>query len=257
MKEILVVLLCLVFVFGSGTTLAQQLTGEQILDELKFSNVLSSSGTAELTLITENDKGVQRKYFLRVLRESNDGEEKQFLEYLGPADVRGTKFLSVTEKDQEDQMWLYLPAIGRERRIAAHMTGDSFMGTDFTYEEIGGNIAYQDEYAAKRSEDQDLAGVSCYVLELTSIGQGALYEKIQMWVWKEEMIPVQVEFWSPVSTLKKTLTLKDFRLVDEELIPHYIVMADKLKGTRTILEITMINQETIDDEVFTVRYLRR
>jgi len=32
-------------------------------------------------------------------------------------------------------MWLYLPAIGRERRIASHMTGDSFMGTDFTYEE--------------------------------------------------------------------------------------------------------------------------
>ncbi|NLJ79826.1 MAG: outer membrane lipoprotein-sorting protein [Firmicutes bacterium] len=258
MRKTLILVLGL-FLAGAALTptYARELSGQEILDDLEFSNILSASGTAELTLITENVKGVQRKYSIRVFRKSGDDGEKQFLEYLAPADVRGTKFLSLTEKGREDQMWLYMPALGRERRIAAHMTEDSFMGTDFTYEEIGGNLAYEDEYSAQRLPDEELEGLSCYVLDLEARSEDVLYAKIQMWVWKDEMVPLQVDFWDPADTLKKTLTLRDFRRVEEELIPHNVVMADNLKGTRTILEITKITEDDVDDEVFTVRYLRR
>ena len=236
---------------------AQDLTGQQILDDLGFSNVLSSSGTAELNLITENAKGAQRRSSLRVFRKSEGDLEKQFLEYLAPADVRGTKFLSINEKGQEDQMWLYMPALGRERRIAAHMTGDSFMGTDFTYDEIGGNIAYEDQYVAQRLADETEQGVSCYVLDLTAADDSVLYERVKMWVWQEQMVPVKVEFYQPATSIKKTLILSDYRQVEGEFIPHNVVMADNLKGTKTILEIVELSEADVDDEVFTVRNLRR
>jgi len=256
-KKILISLLVVLLALGLSPISAQELTGQQIIDDLEFDNVLSASGTAELNLITENPRGEQRKFSVRVHRKSDDGGEKQFLEYLAPADVRGTKFLSLAEKGQEEQMWLYMPAIGRERRIAAHMTGDSFMGTDFTYEEIGGGLSYDKDYSVKRLADETYEEVLCYVLELTAAGEDALYAKIKMWVRQDEMIPLRVELWDPADTLKKTLTLADFRSVDGELIPHNVVMADNQKGTRTILEITEMDQSAVADEVFTVRYLRR
>lgn len=255
MKKTLVLLLVLLLTASFGVT-AKELTAEEILDKLSFNTILSGSGSAELTMITENNKGVQRTYTLRVLMKLDDGEHKQFLEYLAPADVRGTKFLSISPDGEESQMWLFLPALGRERRIAAHMTGDSFMGTDFTYDEIAGNFDYEVDYQARRLSDKVEQDLDCYVLELTAKDDSALYQAMQMWVWKEKLVPVKVEFYDN-NQLLKTLTLSEFREVSDELIPHHVVMADNLQGTRTILEIAELSQEELGDDLFTVRNLRR
>lgn len=256
MKKTLIIMLSLI-VLTSSIVFAQELSGQDILDDLGFSTILSGSGVAELNLITENARGVQRNFSVKVYLKSDDRGDRQFLEYLSPADVRGTKFLSLNEKGQEDQMWLYMPALGRERRIASHMTGDSFMGTDFTYDEIGGNFAEEGQYSAVRLADQKEGDVDCYVLDMTAIVEDALYEKIKMWVWQEEMVPVKVQFMDSAGVLQKTLNLSNFKQVSGELVPHDVIMADNLKGTRTILEIIEISEEDISDDVFTVRYLRR
>ena len=255
MKKTLLLVLALLLTTSLGVA-ASDLTGQEILDNLSFNSILSGSGSAELTMITENAKGIQRNYTLKVLMKLDDGGNKQFLEYLAPADVRGTKFLSVNQDGEESQMWLYMPALGRERRIAAHMTGDSFMGTDFTYEEIASNFEYEGDYAVARLQDQREQNLDCYLLKLTATNDSVLYEAIQMWVWKDEMVPVKIEFYES-DQLLKTLTLSDFRTVSDELIPHHVIMADNLQGTRTILEITELNQDELSDELFTVRNLRR
>ncbi len=257
MKRTLVIMLALLLTAASAAVSAQELTGQQIIDDLGFDSILTGSGTAELTLITENARGAQRTYSVRVYLKTDDAGDKQFLEYLAPADVRGTKFLSINEEGQESQMWLYMPALGRERRIASHMTGDSFMGTDFTYEEIGGGFNYDKDYAAKRLADEQVQGLECYVLELTAAEPDALYEKIVMWVWIEKMVPVKLQFYSGGEVLAKTLAMDQFQLVSGELIPHHLVMADEVQGTRTILEITELSQAEVSDDVFTVRNLRR
>lgn len=256
MKKTLLLLLSLMLISSVGVR-AQERTGQQILDDLSFSTVLSGSGTAELSMITENAKGAQRKFSLKVYLHSDAAGDKQFLEYLAPADVRGTKFLSINEKGQENQMWLYMPALGRERRVASHMTGDSFMGTDFTYDEIGGNFNYDEDYTAQRLADQKEQDVDCYVLDLKAKNATALYEQIQMWVRKDKLVPVKVEFYGSGKTLTKILSLGNFKMVADELIPHSITMADNVKGTKTFLEIVELSQEEINEEVFTVRYLRR
>lgn len=257
MKKKAALLIALFLVLGVHTVSAASLTGQEVLEGLELSSALSGSGRAEISMITENEKGIQRNYSLRVYRQHEDENEKQLLEYLAPADIRGTKFLSINEKNEENQMWLYLPAMGRERRIAAHMTGDSFMGTDFTYEEIGGELPYEDDYSAERLEDETIEGYDCYVLDLTPKRADVSYERVKMWVWKDEMIPVRIEFWNPADVLKKTLTLGDFRDVEGDLMPHHLIMADNTAGTRTIIEITETSREGISDDLFTLRYLRR
>ena len=154
------------------------LSGDDILSQIELGNLLAGSGTAELEMITENPNGAQRSYTLRIYRMQDETGEKQLLEYLAPADVRGTKFLSIKEGDGPSQMWLYMPALGRERRIAANMTGDKFMGTDFTYEEIAGDFDYEEQYSAVRLPDETVDGYGVYVLDLEP-GADAPYERVK------------------------------------------------------------------------------
>lgn len=250
-------LLVVLFVGLSTMAWAQGPSGDEILSQIELGNLLAGSGTAELEMITENPNGTQRSYSLRIFRKQDEGGEKQLLEYLAPADVRGTKFLSIKEGDGPSQMWLYMPALGRERRIAANMTGDKFMGTDFTYEEIAGDFDYDDKYAAQRLPDEVLDGHPVYVLDLVPAGD-APYERVKMWVRQAGMLPVKLELYGQGTAQPwKTLILDDFREVEGEMIPHYLEMRDELAGTRTILQLWEISSEGVSDDIFSLRYLRR
>ncbi|HEY8426401.1 MAG TPA: outer membrane lipoprotein-sorting protein, partial [Limnochordales bacterium] len=100
---------------ADGTRAApSELSASEILERVAGTGVLSGSGQARLELVTVNRRGQQRAYRLQIYRaEGPDGSDRQLLEYLEPADVRGTKLLSLGQPDGEAQIWLYLPALGR------------------------------------------------------------------------------------------------------------------------------------------------
>ena len=252
------ILLALITFFLAGITVnAQELTGEEILERIEGKASLAGSGTATVNLITENKRGEQRSNTVIIYRKGDEKVEKQLIEYLEPADLKGTKFLSVIEEGKEDMMWLYLPVLGRERRIAAHAKGESFMGTDFTYEEIGSGKSYEEGYEAKRLEDGVFEDYPCYVLELESRETDTKYTYLKMWVWKEEFSTLKIEFYKEGGKLTKTLTNLDLRKKNGEYISYKIVMADELKGTKTIIEILETKEEEVTEDYFTLRYLRR
>ena len=252
------VLLALITFFSAGITAnAQELTGEEILERIEGKASLAGSGMATVNLITENKRGEQRSNTVIIYRKGDEKVEKQLIEYLEPADVKGTKFLSIVEEGKEDMMWLYLPVLGRERRIAAHAKGESFMGTDFTYEEIGSGKNYEEGYEAKRLEDDIFEGYPCYVLELEPGETDTKYTYLKMWVWKEEFSTLKIEFYKEGEKLTKTLTNLDLRKENGEYMSYKIVMADELKDTKTIIEILETKEEELSEDYFTLRYLRR
>ncbi|NPV52953.1 MAG: outer membrane lipoprotein-sorting protein [Firmicutes bacterium] len=234
------------------------LTADQILDRMKGNASLTGTGTATIELITENKRGQQRSNKLRVFRkEDPDGTEKQLLEYLSPADVAGTKFLSIKKEAQDSQMWLFLPALGRERRIAGAASKDKFMGTDFTYEEIGNTSSYRDDYKAVRLPDETLDSRKAYVLKLTP-KQKSDYSLVKIWVWQDEFIPLRIEFYNLDNKLKKLLTNTDLsKNTKGEWQPNTITMSDVLGGTKTIIKLLETKEGNISDDYFAMRYLRR
>lgn len=234
------------------------LTADQILDKMKDNASLTGTGTATIELITENKRGQQRSNKLRVFRkEDPDGTEKQLLEYLSPADVAGTKFLSIKKEGQDSQMWLFLPALGRERRIAGAASKDKFMGTDFTYEEIGNASSYRDDYKAVRLPDETLDARKAYVLKLTP-KQKSDYSFVKIWVWQDEFIPLRIEFYNLDNKLKKLLTNTDLSKNNKgEWQPNTITMSDVLGGTKTIIKLLETKEGNVSDDYFTMRYLRR
>jgi len=203
------------FLAGSLAS-AQELTGEEILKKIKGKISLTESGTATIKLIMEKKGEKQGSNTIKVYRKVSEKIEKQLIEYLEPADVKGTKLLSIVEEGKEDMMWLYLPALGRERRIVGQSKKGSFMGTDFTFEEIGGGKSYEEKYKAEKLEDEIFEDYPCYVLKLDPKEKGTEYTYLKMWVWKEEFFPLKIEFYEEEEKLTKTLTNSDLRKEDGE-----------------------------------------
>src|SRR5690606_6102101 len=106
---------------------------------------------------------------------------------------------------------LYLPALGRERRIAGSAAQDSFMGTDFTFEEIGSLGTFSRDYDAERLADEVYQGVDSYVLRLVPREAGGKYSAVTLWVAKESFVPLRVEFYNRQGSLEKILINEDLR----------------------------------------------
>ncbi len=252
------IILALIILFlATSLSSAQELTGEEILEKIKGKISLTGSGMATIKLIMENERGEQGSNTIKVYRKTSEKIEKQLIKYLEPADVKGTKLLSIVEKGKEDMMWLYLPALGRERRIVGQLKKGSFMGTDFTFEEIGGGKSYEEKYKAEKLEDEIFENYPCYVLKLDLKEKGTEYAYLKMWVWKEEFLPLKIEFYEEEEKLTKSLTNSDLRKEDGEYMAYKIVMANEIKGTKTIVEILDTEREEPSDDYFTLRYLRR
>ena len=252
-----IILVLIILFLATSLSSAQELTGEEILEKIKGKISLTGSGMATIKLIMENKRGEQGSNTIKVYRKVSEKIEKQLIEYLEPADVKGTKLLSIVEKGKEGMMWLYLPVLGRERRIVGQLKKGSFMGTDFTFEEIGGGKSYEEKYKAEKLEDEIFEDYSCYVLKLDPKEEGTECTYLKMWVWKEEFLPLKIEFYEEEEKLTKSLTNSDLRKEDGEYMAYKIVMANEIKGTKTIVEILDTEREEPSDDYFTLRYLRR
>lgn len=236
-----------------------ELTAKQILDKVEGTALLVGSGSAKIELITESKRGQQRSHTLKIYRKKDaDDTEKQLLEYLQPADVAGTKLLSITKPDGKgSEIWLFMPALGKERRIAAQEMQSKFMGTDFTYEEISGTAAYKEDYESKRLNDDTFDGHKCYVIQLTP-KEKSEYTFVKMWIWQDESIPVKVEFYGRGDKLRKSLDTSGWKKnAKDKWEPSQVVMSDVLAGTKTIIKIAEASETDLPDDYFTIRYLRR
>lgn len=120
----------------------------------------------ELTLVKKNGSKRERKVESWSMDISNDTKMVMFFTY--PGDVKGTGYLTwdYDQIGKDDDKWLYLPAMKKTRRInGASTKTDYFMGTDFTYDDMGDRNVDEDDHKLLRTETHD--GKMCWVVEAT------------------------------------------------------------------------------------------
>ncbi len=235
-----------------------ELTARQILDSVEDKGLLAGNGRAVLEMIVE--KGKSRKTNRLEVMRADDGKGaiRQLVEFLAPADVRGTKFLSITTPGEEDQMWLYLPAVGRERRIAGSAASGKFMGTDFTFEEISASAKMWEPYRPERMGDETIEGRKCYVLKLAPQESGCTYGAVKLWIWQEGLLPIRIEFFSKAMKLGKVMIFSDLQKTTRgEWQPNTITLQDVSGGSLTTVRILETDDRPVPDDTFTLRYLRK
>jgi len=182
-------------------------------------------------------------------KNNKDKDDWRVMKFRKPADVKGVGFLVLAD----DQMYIYLPEFHRIRRIASHSKKESFMGSDFSYEDMG-TSGFSKYYEAKLINETP----EYYVLELKRKPEADKpYSKIKMWIKKESMLPVKMELYDNSGELTK-LAEEVVKKVGKYWIPVKIKMTSVKKGTYTVLEMTNIELDKgLKASIFTKRFLKR
>jgi len=121
-----------VLALSMQVTQAQQSDPVQLMER---SRDLTMSGNIQSTVtltITEKNGSVRMRKLNMMTKSYDDGTIKRMVKFLDPADVRGTAMLIVDNKDVQDDMWIYLPALKKTRRIVSTEKGKSFMSSEFS-----------------------------------------------------------------------------------------------------------------------------
>ena len=240
-----VIMVLLVFTTSSE---AQELSGDEILKKEDENSPDSEIMISEMTIVHKS--GARR---VRKIKAWMKGDDYTLVSFLTPANVKGTGFLSVKDND-----WLYLPALRKVRRIATKEKGGSFMGSDFSYDDVSG-YSWEEDFNSRMMGTEKYQGYECYVLELIPKKPGDLsYSKLKRWVDKENFYSVKTEYYDRHGDLLKVLYSSKFEKKEGLWVTKRNEMQNVQKGSKTIIVIEEIEvNPEIPDHMFTTRQLER
>jgi uncharacterized protein len=199
------------------------------------------AGSARLTMQLQAAKGEPIKRQLEVSARRDAGLRRYKVRFLSPADVEGTTLLfRENGAGADSDVYLYLPAFKRVRRIAAAQKNGAFMGSDFTY----ADMEYRDVKAAKREAlaDESIDGIDCYHLVATPSG-GDLYGKLELWVRKDSFLAQQIKFFDKQGQFSKAYRLNEAKLIDGRWVATRSQMWSKGTGHTTYFQVESLDSK--------------
>ena len=177
--------------------------------------------------------------------------EKRMVRFSAPSDMKGTRVLVLSRQ----QMWVYLPAYRKVRRVASHVKQQGFMGTTYSDEDMS-TTQFGSVYTAAVASESE-ADVQ---LRLTPrAGAESGYALAEMVVRKDIMLPSEIRYFSESAQHLKTETREDYDCSQDLCTPKRMKMTDHSRGDAwTVLEATSrkVNQG-VPDSTFSVRNLER
>ncbi len=188
------------------------------------------------------------------------GESARLIRFYTPPEFARSGILTLEHPDRDADQWIYLPAYHASRRVPPANRGDTWMGTDFTYEDI--TDAKIERYDYTTAGHERLNGVRCTVIEAiprerTLIEESA-YAKTVFWVDPEESVALKVDYYDRSGRLFKTLTNVGLRRFGRYRRWDRSEMHDLVAHHKTVI---VFGDRQIDrglgDDYFDVHYLER
>jgi outer membrane lipoprotein-sorting protein len=240
-------------------SIADDLSGQQIADKAKDKNntIGFNDAAAEITLkVTTKSKEVRLRQ-MTIKSKKADALNKSIVRFLAPPDVAGAAFLALENKGRDNDQFLYLPALGKTKRISSSQRSQSFMGTDFSYGDF--DAKYLSDATVTKTGEEAVEGVACYVLDsLPKSAQAGEYGKTKVWVDKASFMVRKVEFYDKEATLWKVLRVLKVKTIDGRTVIAESVMEDVKKGSKTAVQLGKIDfKAKIEDDEFTEKSLSR
>jgi len=253
-------IICLSTLLMAGTWLF----ADQAYDIVKKAHDLEDpkSGTYTCTLTLTDRKGNTR------VREAvayswKDGEvDKSVMSFRTPKDVAGVSYLSWEYPDNPDgttkdsDSWLYMPAMKKVRRIAGSGKNDDFMGTDFTYEDIGERSLTKDTFAMLGEES--VSGKSCWKIEAKAKDKTEKNPRRILYVEKENYLVLKKEYFDRQNNLQRVMDVQKVEKVDGFWTYEKMFIKNVQSNHSTLFEMKEINFAwKTDTSLFTVNALER
>lgn len=198
---------------------------------------------------------VRERELTMLRRNRGGGEQRYFLYFHSPGDVRGTAFMVWKYPGRDDDRWLFVPALNLVRRIAARDSQSSFVGSDFTYEDISGRDLEADTHTLVREEE--IEGRRASLVESRPKSPAAYTRKLA-WVDQATFLSLKEEYYDLQGSLYKVFTADEIREVQR--IPTVVrrTMTNIKSGHKTEVVFERVEYNLgIEEDLFTERFLKR
>jgi len=234
LKLVVAVAVILATSFGANA----QLTGKQIVEKA-YNLPTGEDQTSVLTMTLTNKSGQTRVRKIQQYTKQIGDIEKSIMFFLSPADVKNTSFMNWSyDSDKSDDQWIYLPALKKVKRISSDSKSDYFMGSDFTYDDLGDRKLDADVH--KLLKEETLNGKACYVVESVSKDEDYMYSKTKTWIRKDNFVGMKKEFYDEDAELLKILTLKKVEKISGLWIRTHSEMKNVQKNHKTSMVLSNI-----------------
>jgi outer membrane lipoprotein-sorting protein len=244
----------------TGTAFADP-AGEQIA-RAYYDLKAATDTSARITMVLIDPAGGRKTRTLQMFTKSLSGLAASFIEFLSPADVAGTRFLSVTRAGGESDQRLWLPALKRTRRIAATATDGDFVGSDLSYYDMESHRFEECSYRLLSSgetiADAAFAGMTFSKVEMTPKDSSAPYGKSVGYFNEANHFLYRIVAYGKDGAMWKTISMVKVETVSGILIQTQTLVTNHKKGTQTLLQFSDLKVDSgLSDNIFTVQNLER
>lgn len=202
---------------------------------------------------------VQQTRTMETFSKNTPRREALLLKFASPPVVEGTGMLIVDAGKGVNDIWMYLPATRRLRRVSGAEKSNWFMGTEFTYEDF--EDYQRDSYRFSLLREEECEASRCFVVEATpgtaDEKESSGYSRKIYWIEKDKLYPVRIDFVSGQEQVAKRLTASGFRAYGRYSRPGRMVMSNLRNGRSTVLTPTRREVDgPVDDYHVSERFLR-
>jgi len=265
MKRIqILILFPFLLIFLSLVKTQENPSAREIVDRaFKVTKLAGSESISKMTII--DGKGRERvREIAAVTKLYDNGEtEKRLIRFLAPADVKGTGLLTYDYEQKDDDMWLFMPALRKTRRIVSSEKAKNFMGSEFSYADMSPPVLNDFNYTMVG--DSEAEGVACWEIEIIPVDDDVAdengFSKRVVHIAKDTSVIRRAIYYDLDGELHKELNIKEVREMDPENHKYrliHMIMVNKQNDRKSILKVNEIRfSPDVKDDYFTTRYLER
>jgi outer membrane lipoprotein-sorting protein len=215
-SNLLRIILCgCIFGLISAAACAQSLNATEIVRRAQEKvNGLSNKGTMKMTIVRP---GWTREV---TMKSWSLGTDFYMIYITSPAKDAGQVFLK-----RYNDMWNWMPSINRMIKIPPSMMGQSWMGSDFTNDDLVKMNSMVDDYQHQITGSEVIGGYDCYIIEFIPKPEAAVvWGKILVWISKNEYYELQAEYYDEDNVLANSMKASDIRQMGDRMLPSRMVM---------------------------------
>lgn len=244
-------LLCFFLLTFSGLFFSQTENNAKSIVEKAEDKMRGNSSYAEMTI------KIVRPTWEREMKMKtwSKGKKNALIVITSPQKDKGTVFLK-----RNKEVWNYLPSIERNIKLPPSMMSQSWMGTDFTNDDLVKEASAADDYSHLLLGDTVLQGRSCHKILMKPTPEASVvWGKVLVWIDKKDYLQLRSEFYDEENVLVNIMTGSDIKELGGRLLPTKIEMipVDK-KGNKTVMIYEQLKFDLpIQDDFFSTQNMKK
>jgi outer membrane lipoprotein-sorting protein len=241
------------FLFLSGFIITEptcQQTAKEIVKKAD-EKARGKTSIAQMTITTTRPKWTRSME----LKAWSKGTDLALILVQSPVKDKGVCFLK-----RKKEVWNWLPSLDRNIKLPPSMMSQSWMGTDFTNDDLVKESSVVDDYEHALVGEEMIGERQCFKIEMIPKEDAAVvWGKLITWIDQKDFLQLRVEFYDEFNELVNVMTGSEIKMIGGRLLPSKMEMvpADK-EGHKTVIVYEDIIFDTpLKDDFFSIANMSR